>query len=83
MAYVPIVTYPTTGTRVTGVCPMMLLQATRKDSESIPIIDVDNCGGCFHYRDEDLFWVECKYPPIVLLEGAKFQEELKWILKSF
>lgn len=83
MAYIPITTYSTTGTRVTGLCPLMVLQATHKDLDSITIIDVDSCGGCPYYWDEDLFWVRCGYPPIVLLPGSKFEGELKWILKSF
>lgn len=83
MPYIPITTYPTTGTRVTSLCPIMLLRAVCKDLDSISIIDVENCGGCPYYRDEDLFWVECGYLPIVLLPGSKFEEEAKWILKSF
>lgn len=76
MAYISITTYPTTGTRVIGLCPRMILRATYDDLESIPIISVYDCGGCCFYRDDDLFSVTCGYPPRVWQKGVSLRRKL-------
>ncbi len=69
MPYIPIITYPTTGTRVISMCPLMVLEAAHKNLDSI-FIDADSCGGCYYYRDEDLFWINCGCSPTVILKRS-------------